>query len=81
MDFATISQYGATVVALIIMWRMDDASQKEREGNNRSPRDLESDIRNRLATALMENTNAMLEHSKIMETVVKVLSEISTSSK
>ncbi len=36
---------------------------------------LESDIRNKFSSQLQENTNAMLQHSKIMERVVDVLAK------
>jgi hypothetical protein len=38
-------------------------------------RQLESDIRNKFSTQMMENTNAMLEHSKIMRQVAELLAD------
>jgi hypothetical protein len=55
------------------MWR---SAQDERMKYFEAFKELEADIRNKFSAQLMENTNAMLEHSKIMQEVVKLLARI-----
>jgi hypothetical protein len=74
MDLGIIAQLGVAAFAILVMWWMYDSATKERNEHFKAFRELESDIRNKISVQLMENTNAMLEHSKIMETVVHILS-------
>jgi hypothetical protein len=76
MDVSPIVNLGIGGFAIYIMWRMYESSAKERNEHFRAFRELESDIRNKFAAQLMENTNAMLEHSKIMATVLKLIDKV-----
>lgn len=83
MDFATIANLGIGGFAILVMWWMYQSAQQARQHNDErldkrdeAMRILESDIRNKFATQLMENTNAMLEHSKVMRIVVELLSKL-----
>jgi hypothetical protein len=76
MDFATIANLGIGGFAILVMWWMYQSSAQERNEHFKAFRELESDIRNKFAAQLMENTNAMLEHSKVMRTVMELLSKL-----
>lgn len=80
MDLSALSNLGTGVVAIYVMWLMYKYAQDARQKNDErldkrddAMRVLEADIRNRFATQLMENTNSMIEHSKIMQKVVDIL--------
>lgn len=82
MDFSTIKELGLTGANLVVIWMIYQSAQKERTVNDQrldkrdeTMRLLEHDIRNKFSTQLMENTNTMLQHSKIMERVMDVLSK------
>jgi tyrosine-protein phosphatase YwqE len=77
MDFATIANLGIGGFAILVMWWMyqSSAAERQRHDDRADKKDaafraLESDVRNKLAAQLMENTNAMLENTKIMERVL-----------
>lgn len=83
MDITTISNLGIGGFAILVMWWMYRSAQEARQKNDdrldkrdEGMRILESDIRNKFSAQLMENTNAMLEHSKIMHKVVDLLSKL-----
>jgi len=80
MDVATIANLGIGGFAILVMWWMYQSAQNARQKNDErldkrdeAMRHLEADIRNKFATQLMENTNAMLEHTKVMEVVLKIM--------
>jgi hypothetical protein len=68
MDFATIAQFGPTGLAIVAFYGIYKLFDQERKRNEdrldaayNKLSALESDIRNKFAAQLMENTNAMLE--------------------
>lgn len=80
MDFSALSNLGTGAVAIYVMWLMYKSAQEARQRNDErldkrddTMRQLESDIRNKFSAQLMENTNSMIEHSKIMNKVVEIL--------
>lgn len=79
MDLSTVTNLGIGGFSILVMWWMYDASMKERNEHFKAFRELEADIRNKFSTQLMENTNAMLEHSKIMKLVLEILNRFSKS--
>lgn len=76
MDVSTISNLGTGGFAILVMWWMYQSAQTERNAHFDAFRDLESDIRNKLSGQLMENTNALNEHSKIMGNVLSLLEKL-----
>jgi Zn-finger domain-containing protein len=73
MDFGIIAQLGVAALAIYFMSEQSKRSEKRFDEYFQAFRALEADIRNKFATQIMENTNAMLEHSKIMQSVVNLL--------
>ena len=76
MDISTIANLGIGGFAILVMWWMYQSAATERNEHFKAFRELESDIRNKFAAQLMENSNAMLEHSKIMQEVVRLLNKL-----
>ncbi len=76
MEIAEVVNLGIGGFAILVMWWMYKSAQEERTKHFDAMRALESEIRNKMATQLQENANAMLEHSKIMQTVVELLKGI-----
>ena len=82
MDFATIAQFGPTGLAIVAFYGIYKLFDKERERNegrldarDEAMRELETDIRNKLSAQLMENTNAILENTKVMERVIAKMTQ------
>lgn len=80
MDFSALSNLGTGAIAIYVMWLMYRSAQDARQRNDErlDKRDeimrlLEADVRNKFSAQLMENTNSMIEHSKIMQKVVDIL--------
>ncbi len=80
MDLSTLSNLGTGAIALYLMWLMYKSAQDARQKNDErldkrddAMRTLESDIRNKFSIQLQENSNVLLQHSKIMEHVMEVL--------
>lgn len=83
MDFAPVVNLGIGGFAILVMWWMYQSARDERKANDErldvrdnTMRTLEADIRNKFSIQLMENTNAMLEHSKVMKTVIELLNKL-----
>jgi urease gamma subunit len=76
MDIAQLANLGGTGAAIVVIWWMWRSAQDERMKYFEAFKELEADIRNKFSAQLMENTNAMLEHSKIMQEVVKLLNRL-----
>ena len=93
MDVASLSNLGTGAIALYLMWMMYKSAQEARQRNDERldrrdehMRNLETDIRNKFSTQLMENTNAMIEytrasveHSKVMQVVIELLTKLNKS--
>lgn len=77
MDFAPIVNLGIGGFAILVMWWMYQSAASERGKNYEQMELLQSDIRNRFSAQLMENTNALMQHSEIMKTVLILLQKIS----
>ena len=84
MDLASFTQLGTAGAALLVLWffakmmltqAVDERQRNDQRLDKRDDmmRQLEGDIRNKFSTQLLENTNSMIEHSKIMNKVVDVL--------
>ena len=76
MDFSQITNLGIGGFSILVMWWMYQSAAIERGKNYEQMEQLQSDIRNKLSAQLMENTNALMEHSKIMQTVMFILQKI-----
>lgn len=83
MDYGSVTNLGTAGAAIFVLWqiyRMMDAERTRNEirldKRDDNLRILESDVRNKFATQLQENTNSMIQHSKIMERVVGILSNL-----
>ncbi len=80
MDFATIAQFGPTGLAIVAFYGIYKLFDQERKRNEErldaayeKLSVLESDIRNKFAAQLMENTNAIEENTNTMKKVLKQL--------
>jgi Ca2+-binding EF-hand superfamily protein len=85
MDFATIAQFGPTGLAIVAFYGIYKLFDQERKRNedrldarDSAMRALESDIRNKLAAQLMENTNAMQENTTAMQENTTVMGKVLT---
>jgi hypothetical protein len=74
MDFGVFTQLGVAGFSLLILWWMYKDFAQRLDARDEAMRTLEHDIRNKFSGQLQENTNAMLQHSRIMERVVQTLS-------
>lgn len=83
MDLGNVVNLGIGGFAILVMWWMYQSSAHERTKNDErldkrdlAMRELERDIRDKFSTQLQENTNSMLEHSKVMKTVLDLLAKL-----
>lgn len=83
MDLTTIAQFGPTGLAIAAFYGIYKLFDQERKRNedrldkrDTAMRQLESDIRNKLATQLMENSNAMEENTKAMKENTRVMGQV-----
>lgn len=76
MDLSQVTNLGIGGFSILVMWWMYQSAQTERNSHFDAFRELESDIRNKLAGQLMENTNALNEHGKIMSNVLALLERL-----
>lgn len=78
MDISPVVNLGIGGFAILVMWWMYQSAASERSENYKQMELLQSDIRNKFSAQLMENTNALNSHTKIMGTVLKLLENINS---
>jgi hypothetical protein len=76
MDISNLTSVGIAGPILVVLWWVIKLQTNERARYVKTMEDLQSDIRNKFSTQLMENTNALMAHNKIMKQVLLLLQSI-----